>query len=234
MKDNEFVTVKAFMRNQLGLKGHELLVYAVIYGFTQDGEHWYHGTKGYLADWCGATKATVGNCLKGMVESGILERREHEERGQVFVEYRANLERVYGGQKNNPPLQNFDPPHTKIDPINKIDKRIDKEERKKEGAESYDEIVRAYTDSEELREDVMEWVKMRRLIKKPLTNRALKMALAKLDGIAQDIDARRAVVQQSVVNCWQSFYPVKESKAEARAADYSEYDFDQPVRGARW
>ena len=56
MKENGYIVIQAFMLNDLKLKGNELIVYAVIHGFTQDGVHWYYGTRNSLAEWCGATK----------------------------------------------------------------------------------------------------------------------------------------------------------------------------------
>ena len=51
MKDNSYVVIQSFMLKDLELKGNELIVYAVIYGYTQDGEHWYYGTRGHLVEW---------------------------------------------------------------------------------------------------------------------------------------------------------------------------------------
>ena len=89
MKDGSYVVIQSFMVNDLKLKGNELIVYAVIHGFTQDGEHWFYGTRGYLAEWCGSTKGTVSNCLKSLIEKGFIERSETVEHGQVKVSYRA-------------------------------------------------------------------------------------------------------------------------------------------------
>lgn len=113
MKDDSYVVIQAFMVNDLHLKSNELIIYAAIYGFTQDGDHWFYGTKGYLAEWCGATKGTVANCLKSLVERGLIERRERFEQGQVRIEYRA-------AKNVTPPTKNYDPPRTKIDPINNL------------------------------------------------------------------------------------------------------------------
>lgn len=116
MKDGSYVVIQAFMVNDLHLKGNELIVYATIYGFTQDGDHWFYGTKGYLAEWCGATKGTVGNCLKSLTDKGFLERREKIEQGQVKIEYRAT--------KNvTAPYKNCDTPRTNFVPINKIEEQ---------------------------------------------------------------------------------------------------------------
>lgn len=121
MKDGQYVVIQAFMVDDLQLKGNELIVYAVIFGFTQDGEHWFYGTKGYLSEWCGATKGTVGNCLKSLMDKGLIERREKNEQGQVKIEYRVT--------KNvTPPYKNCDTPRTNFVPINKKEDISSREE----------------------------------------------------------------------------------------------------------
>lgn len=49
-----------------------------------------------------------------------------------------------------------------------------KKERKRTG---YDEIIASYTDNGELRSALVEFVKMRKMMKKPLTNKALSLLL---------------------------------------------------------
>lgn len=105
MRENSYVVIQSFMLTELGLKGNELIVYAVIYGYTQDGDHWYYGTRGHLAEWCGASKGTVTNCLNSLVEKGYIERREVQRPGRVEVQYQAKnchpLSKIgRGGAKN--------------------------------------------------------------------------------------------------------------------------------------
>ena len=38
MQNDNYIVVFGWMCNELGLSGTELLVFALIYGFTQDGE----------------------------------------------------------------------------------------------------------------------------------------------------------------------------------------------------
>lgn len=92
MKDNTYVVIQSFMLNELHLKGNELIVYAVIYGYTQDGDHWYYGTRGHLAEWCGASKGTVSNCLASLVRKGYIERREVQRPGYVEIQYQAKID----------------------------------------------------------------------------------------------------------------------------------------------
>ena len=90
--------------------------YQSAWAYTQDGEHWYYGTRSHLADWCGSTKGTVSNCLRSLVEKGLLKRREVEHFGCIQVQYQAvqNFDTPTeindaGANKNcDTPLSNFD------------------------------------------------------------------------------------------------------------------------------
>lgn len=89
MNETSYVVIQAFMVNDLKLSGNELIVYAVIHGFTHDGGHWYYGTRGHLAEWCGASKGTVSNCLRSLLEKGYIKRREVDQGGYKQVQYKA-------------------------------------------------------------------------------------------------------------------------------------------------
>ena len=64
VKPNTFIHIEAFMINDLNLKGNELLVYAIIYGFSQDGKSHFTGSLQYLADWTNSTKRGVIKVLQ--------------------------------------------------------------------------------------------------------------------------------------------------------------------------
>ena len=77
------------MRNELGLKGNDLLVYAIIYGFTQTEGQRFTGGLSYLASWCGATKAGIIKNLQNLLGRGLIERTDRYINGVKFVEYYA-------------------------------------------------------------------------------------------------------------------------------------------------
>ena len=87
MQAEQFITIQGWMRTQLNLKGNDLLVYAIIYGFSQDGETRFTGSLQYLADWCGATKQGVQKNLKNLIDKGYIEKFEVEKNGVRFCEY---------------------------------------------------------------------------------------------------------------------------------------------------
>ena len=70
VKDENYIHIPGWAVTRLGLKGNELLVYSIIYGFSQDGETRFTGGLQYLADWTNSTKQSCIKCLKSLVEKG--------------------------------------------------------------------------------------------------------------------------------------------------------------------
>jgi len=93
-----FFTITQEMRD-LGLKGNELLVFAVIYGFSQGRQGCYKGSLAYLQETCGITKPTALSILKSLVEKGLLDRGETYENGVKFVSYSVGKEILQGVKK---------------------------------------------------------------------------------------------------------------------------------------
>lgn len=92
IKDENYYQIQGWMINRLGLKGVPLNVYAIIYGFSQDGENEYTGSLQYLCDFCGGvSKPTIISALKTLVESEYIFRREEIINGVRFTRYKANL-----------------------------------------------------------------------------------------------------------------------------------------------
>lgn len=85
---------------------------------------------------------------------------------------------------------------------------------KKEGKRAgYDEIIASYTENGELRSALVEFVKMRKMMKKPLTNKALSLLLTSkkgLDGLASTDAEKIDIVQQSIMRGWLGFFPLKD------------------------
>nr|UWD61173.1 MAG: Replication initiator protein A (RepA) N-terminus [Bacteriophage sp.] len=74
MQTESYVVLRPFMVEELGLKGSELVAYALIYGFSQDGESWFTGSAQYVADWCGIARRNAINVLQKLTEKGLVEK----------------------------------------------------------------------------------------------------------------------------------------------------------------
>ena len=67
-----------------------------------------------------------------------------------------------------------------------------------------------FPDNDVLNDSFLEFIKMRKTIKKPMTDNAIKRAINKLDKLAgTDDNLAIQIVNQSVDHCWQDFYPLK-------------------------
>ena len=85
--NENFINIQGWMVNELGLKGNCLLIYAIIYGFSQNEGNVFNGSLQYLADWTNSTKQGVLLNLKKLLESGLIGKNEKLINGVKFVEY---------------------------------------------------------------------------------------------------------------------------------------------------
>lgn len=82
-----------------------------------------------------------------------------------------------------------------------------KEKRKKET--SYDEILSSVAD-DDLRELYFEYIKMRKMIKAPMTDRALTMLIKKVNELEPNsIENQKKLLEVAIMNNWKSVYPLK-------------------------
>ena len=84
-----YVNIQGWMITDLGLKGNELIIYAIIYGFSQAENQVFGGGLGYLADWTNSTKRGVMKCLQSLIEKSYIEKIEKIINGVKFCEYHA-------------------------------------------------------------------------------------------------------------------------------------------------
>ncbi len=93
IKKESFFTVQAFMVNELKLKGNELLIYAIIFGFSQAENQFFTGSLNYLANWCGiSSKTTVKTILNNLIDKGLLEKEDIYKNGVKYCKYKALTE----------------------------------------------------------------------------------------------------------------------------------------------
>ena len=87
VKNENYIVIQGFMVNELKLKGNELMVYAIIYGFSQTENQRFTGGLQYLADWTNSSKQGVIKNLKSLVEKGYIVKEEKLINGVKFCEY---------------------------------------------------------------------------------------------------------------------------------------------------
>lgn len=89
------------MVNNLELKGNDLLIYAIIHGFTQNLKtQRYTGGLQYLQDWTRSSKTGVLKNLKRLMDAGLIEKEEAFFNGIKTCAYRST--EFTGGQHSLP------------------------------------------------------------------------------------------------------------------------------------
>lgn len=115
-----YYTVQGWMLSELGLKGNALAVYAIVYGFSQDGVSEYAGSSRYLCEWLGCSKKTVLTTLASLTERGLLRKKTINQNGVTLCNYvavrRPQKEHIEGGVKITPPGENLPQPGEEITP----------------------------------------------------------------------------------------------------------------------
>lgn len=87
VKNENFVAIQGWMVTELGLKGNSLLIYAIIYGFSQAEGQVFSGSLQYLADWTNSTRQGALRILKTLIEAGLIIKKEKIVNGVKFCEY---------------------------------------------------------------------------------------------------------------------------------------------------
>lgn len=111
---------------------------------------------------------------------------------------------------------------------------IKKERKKEKKPTNYDSIINESIQDESVKQEIYEFIKMRKLMKKPLTDRALKLLISKLKKLSSIPAEQVQILDNSIMNNWQGIFPLKNNngyqnnygKTEVKrdGSDYAEFD----------
>lgn len=87
-----YIVITPAMIEDLGLKGTELLCFAVIHGFSKDRQGVFTGSISYVSMMLGMAPRTIVYALKSLVEKGLVEKTELGIAGVQRVEYQISKE----------------------------------------------------------------------------------------------------------------------------------------------
>lgn len=81
--------------------------------------------------------------------------------------------------------------------------------KKKQKSETVNSVIAEYTENKDLQDALHDFVDMRTKARKPLTARVMKLSLNELDKLAVDDVTKIAIVNQSIVHSWLTFYKLQ-------------------------
>lgn len=229
-----YIVIQDWMIADLQLKGNELLTYALIYGFSQDGESEFKGSLKYISEFLGVSKSTAQRNLENLVNRGVIEKRVEEISGVKFNRYIAR-EKVeppivktstgcsqngYGGvvkmgtgcsQNGYGGVVKMGTNNTNIYNTNNNTSNNTKDK----GAPA------RYFEDEELNNKFLEFLSMRKKIRKPVrTDRALKALLKKLHELSGgDVGLMKQIIDQSLDKEWLGLFELKTGDDKAKSID---------------
>lgn len=89
MKDGTFVNIQAWMINDYNLTGNKAIVYAFIYGFSQDNQGCFYGSSSYIIENLKLGRSTVLDILKELEANGLLKKWQEKIDGRMTNCYSA-------------------------------------------------------------------------------------------------------------------------------------------------
>lgn len=185
-------------------------------------DKWHYSVKG-LEGICKESKNTINSVLNELEDNNYLVRRRRYCNGKIseweyiIFENNENHDEELLHLKNED-IENEDIEIQDIEnrDVYKITKelstnRLNTNEYKEKNIkkESVNSVIAEYTENKDLQDALHGFVEMRNKARKPLTVRAMKLSLNELDKLAIDDVTKIAIVNQSIVHSWLTFYKLQ-------------------------
>lgn len=82
---------------ELGLRGTELNLYAILYGYSQEEDGCYYGTRATLAKRCGVSSTrTIDAALESLINKGLIRKRIVKNGEQTLITYSTRAKSAQG------------------------------------------------------------------------------------------------------------------------------------------
>ncbi len=187
-----FIAIYDFML-ELDLTPSELMVYALIYQFSEDGAGELYGTQEYICERTKLSRPSVQRALKSLAEKGLIEREKHRHNGSPRVSYKAQPQNDAVEQKAQP--QNDAVESIKMMPsINKYNKK----DNKKPTFNFKNELLSLGVEPQALED----WLMVRKKKKASNTKTALNGFLTQVEKSGKTVNE---VVRLCAERSWTSF-----------------------------
>lgn len=185
-------------------------------------DKWHYSVKG-LEGICKESKNTINSVLNELEDNNYLVRRRRYCNGKIseweyiIFENNENHDEELLHLKNED-IENEDIEIQDIEnrDVYKITKELNTKElntneykEKNIKKESVNSVIAEYTENKDLQDALHDFVDMRTKVRKPLTVRAMKLSLNELDKLAVDDVTKIAIVNQSIVHSWLTFYKLQ-------------------------
>lgn len=162
------------------------------------------------------SKDTFTKYMKELKEIGYITVEQHKNKGKFDnnVYYITPENKIEKDNSPRPKFSDTESSDTKKQDItnNNItnNNNINKKEKEKKKT-TFDKLIDEHTSNVELKETLIDFIIMRKTIKKPMTDKALKLLLNKLNKYAANDDNKKIyMLNESIEHSWQTVYEPKD------------------------
>jgi hypothetical protein len=174
----------------------------------------------YFAELYSTSEKSITRWIKNLADKGYIETEIKTFRYDDGTVKKMRYVHIDRNVRNR--QENIEPDHTDKNVHHQRDKNeaynntsttnTDVNNIKKERKASYDEILSTITD-EDLKTLYLDYIKMRKLIKAPMTDRALQTLIKKVNELEPDsIDNQKKLLETAIMNNWKSVYPLRKGE----------------------
>lgn len=185
-------------------------------------DKWHYSVEG-LEGICKESKNTINSVLNELEDNNYLVRRRRYCNGKIseweyiiFENNENHDEELLHLKNEDIEIQDTEIQDTENRDVYKITKELNTKElntneykEKNIKKESVNSVIAEYTENKDLQDALHGFVEMRNKARKPLTVRAMKLSLNKLNELALDDVTKIAIVNQSIVHSWSTFYKLQ-------------------------
>ena len=201
-----------------GLKTNTKMLLLILMTYENSDVGYSYPSQVKLMEQAGLSKSTLLKCLNELEEKKYIRRvKEKGEKNKYYI----NLKKINTDIEKNSSTKNDTSDKnssTKNDTTTSIKNDtlqvlyINNKKEKEKSKTNLDKIIESYTENDSLKETIKDFIKMRKTIKKPITDRGLKGILTKLNQYGSNDLEKIEILENSIMNCWQGVFELKNKK----------------------
>ena len=218
---NYYAIIPACVRYDKELKANEKLLYGEITALANCNGYCY-ASNSYFAELYSTSKLSITRWISNLNKKGYIRVEMIYEEGTKNIKERRLYINDLSSKMNIPIFKNDDTPIIKNDdtPIIKNDEdnntsinntSINNKKNIKKKDREFLEVIESYTTNDNLVKTLVDYIDHRKEIKSPMTLRAFKMILNKLDKFTSLDTEKIEILNQSIENGWKGIFELKKN-----------------------
>lgn len=230
VKPDNYFCVQGWMITELKLKGNALMIYAIIYGFSQTTNTAFTGSVDYLCEWLGGvSRPTVINTLDNLVQQELLSKSSITKGALIYNSYIAI-------RTSKEILSDEEPTSKKTLSVTSKEILLNNNSSNntentlptvKRGKASYKDVYER-EENKYIKEALVKFVSScRGKNYTPKVTTVEKFASTLRDNAGEDPLVAMQIVDQSIDNSWKDLYPLKKygkTGGKKATANYRPFD----------